>query len=130
MAFVSGTVGQCGVCFRRHNCDRQRIPVVELDVTQNAPEVTAFGDSFKNFIQGIREWKGSLGVRADPSQASQDVVRNMLIGGSAPIVFRFFMGSNYYSGSAFPSNGKPEIAYDGAAMLSYDLQGCGSLSYT
>lgn len=129
MSFVSGTAGSVAfvsggttILAKAHQWS--------IDISQAAPDVTAFGDSFKNFIGGIREWKATAGIRVDPAQASQDAARNMILNGSAAIEFRFYLGTNYYSGSAFPTSAKPEIAYDGAAMNSYDLQGTGSLGYT
>jgi hypothetical protein len=101
-----------------------------LDIGQETPEVTAFGDSWKAFLPGIREWSGSFGIRLDPAGTVQDYVRNMLLGGSAAIVFRFATGANYFSGSALVNGGAPEDAYDGAAETSYDVQGTGALSWT
>lgn len=128
MAFVSGTAGSVAYV----NSGTTAIVSAyqwSLDIGQKPNEVTAFGDGWEVYIAGLRNWKGSMGIRHDPAQTSQDFVRNMLLGGSAPLVFRFAMGSNIYSGSALPSGGKPDIAYDGVAMTSYDLQGSGPLSY-
>lgn len=128
MAFISGTAGSVAYV----NSGTTAITSAHewsIDIGQKMPEVTAFGDSWEVFIPGIRNWKGSVSIRHDPAQVSQDFVRNMLIGGSAPVVFRFAKGANIYSGSAMPSTGKPGIAYDGAAVTAYDLQGSGPLAY-
>lgn len=128
MAFQSGTAGSVAYV----NSGTTSVTSAyewSIDIGQNTPEVTAFGDSFKVFIAGIREWKASFGVRNDAAQTSQDFVRNLIIGGSVPLVFRFAMGTNIYSGSALPTGAKPSLAYDGAGMISYDLQGSGPLTY-
>ena len=129
MAFQSGTAGSAAYV----NSGTTAVVGAHewsIDISQNTPEVTAFGDSWKVYIAGIREWKASLGVRADLSDATQVFVRNLIIGGSAPLVFRFYQAGSVYAGSALVTGSKPEIAYDGAAMISFDLTGCGALSYT
>lgn len=129
MAYVSGTAGSVSyvsggttVVGGAHEWS--------LDLGQETPEVTAFGENWRAFIPGIREWSGSLSAHLDPANAGQTFVRNALIGGSVGIEFRFAAGSNYYSGSALITGASPGIAYDGAATLDFDLQGTGALAFT
>lgn len=129
MAYVSGTAGSVAyvsggttVVSGAHEWS--------LDIGRDTPETTAFGDSWRTYVNGIGEWSGSFGVRADPASAAQTFVRNLLIGGSAALEFRFFAGTNYYSGSALVTGGGPEVAYDGIWENSFDFQGSGTLTYT
>lgn len=129
MAFVSGTAGSVVIV-------TGGTPIVtgvhewSLDIGQDLPEVTAFGDQWRVKVNGIKEWSGSFGMHKDAAGTAQDWVRGAILGGSAAIVFRFAAGANYYSGSAFPSSAGPEIAYDGVWEDSYDIEGTGALSYT
>lgn len=101
-----------------------------LDISRDTPEITAMGDSWRAYVNGIGGWTGSLQIRNDAGDASQAFVRNLILGGSASLVFRFLAGTNYYSGSAFVNGASPELAYDGVWGTSHDLQGNGPLAYT
>lgn len=129
MAFVSGTAGSVAYVSGGTTVVQSAYEW-SLDIGRDTPDVTAFGDSMKVFVQGIGEWSGSYSVRADPAATSQDFQRNLILGGSVAIVHRFYAGTNYYSGSAFVTGLSPEISYDGTWETSYDFQGSGPLSYT
>ncbi len=129
MAFVSGTAGSVAYV-------NSGTPIVtgvhewSLNIGQDTPEVTAFGDGWRVFINGIKEWDGSFALYKDTAGTAQDFVRNMILGGSVPLVFRFAAGTNYYSGSVMPTGASPAIAYDGVWEDSYDVKGSGPLSFT
>lgn len=101
-----------------------------LDISRDTPETTAMGDNWRVYINGLGAWTGSMQLRNDAGDASQAFVRNLVLGGSAAITFRFLAGTNYYSGSALVNGASPELAYDGVWGTSHDLQGSGALSYT
>lgn len=129
MAFVSGTAGNV-TYVSGGTTTIVGVHEWSLDVGQETPEVTAFGDQWRVYVPGIREWSGSFGMHGDPAAASQAFIRNLQIGGSAAMVFQFLMGTNYFSGSAMVSGHSPEVAYDGVFEDSFDLQGSGPLSFT
>lgn len=101
-----------------------------LDISRDTPEITAMGDSWRAYIQGLGAWSGSFMTYNDAGAAGQAFVRNLVIGGSVAVTFRFLAGTNYYSGSALANGASPELAYDGVWGTGYDLQGSGALSYT
>lgn len=101
-----------------------------LDISMETPETTAFGDSWKTYLPGIREWTGTIELIKDPASGVQGSVQALIIGGSAAAVFQLYEGTKYYNGSAYVSGGAPEISYDDKAVISYDLTGHGPLSYT
>lgn len=101
-----------------------------LDIAHNTPETTAFGDSWRTYIAGIREFSGSLSLNVDPADAAQTTVRNAILNGSAAFTFRFYAGTNYYAGSALVSGISPSLGFDGVWENSADIQGSGALSYT
>jgi hypothetical protein len=129
MSFVSGTAGSVAYVSGGTTMV-QGAHEWTVTVKQDTPEVTIFGDSFKNYLPGIRSWTASVSLKADPAQPSQDTIRNMILGGSVPIAFRFYAGTNYYSGSAMPNSIAPSVSYDDAWVNKIDMQGVGTLSYT
>lgn len=129
MAYVSGTAGSV-VYVSGGTTAVVGVHEWSLDVGQDTPETTAFGDQWRTYVAGIREWSGSFGMHGDPIAASQSFVQNLQLGGSAALTFRFYMGTNFYSGSAMVSGHSPEVAYDGIFEDSFDLQGSGPLTFT
>lgn len=129
MAFVSGTAGSVTYV---SGGTTQIVGVHEwaIDVGQETPETTAFGDQWRTYVAGIREWTGSMGMHGDPTAASQTFINSLQLGGSAALLFRFHAGTNYYSGSAIVSGHAPEVSYDGIYEDSFDLQGSGPLTLT
>jgi hypothetical protein len=69
-------------------------------------------------------------MHANPAETSQDFIRNLQVGGSAAVMFRFFAGTNYYAGSALVTGHAPEVSFDGIFEDNFDLQGSGALTYT
>lgn len=129
MSYISGTAGSVAVVSGGTTLFAGATEW-SLDLGQNTPEVTAFGDSWRNYLPGIREWTGAVTLHADPADSAQTTARNLIINGSAPVTFRFYAGTNYYSGSALVTGQSPTITFDGVYDSSIDLQGCGPLSYT
>lgn len=129
MAYVSGTAGSVAYVSGGTTVVTG-VTEWSIDVGQETPETTAFGDQWRTYVAGIREWSGSMGMHGDPASAGQGFIRDLQVGGSASIVFRFYAGSNYYSGSAMVSGHAPEVSYDGIFEDSFDLQGSGPLSWT
>lgn len=129
MAYVSGTAGSV-VYVSGGTTQVVGVHEWSIDVGQETPETTAFGDQWRTYVAGIRNWTGSMGMHGDPSASSQGFIRDLQIGGSAAVTFRFYAGTNYYSGSAMVSGHAPEVAYDGIFEDSFDLQGSGPLSFT
>lgn len=129
MAFVGGTAGSV-VVVSGGTTTVGGVKEWSLDIGHNVVETTVFGDAWRSYIAGIREFSGSLTLISDDSDSAQTTVRNAIIGGSAPFEFRFHKGSNYYSGSALVSGLSPGISYDGVGEDSADFQGSGALTYT
>lgn len=129
MAYISGTAGS--VAFVSGGTTMLTGAYSwSLDISQETPEVTAFGDSWKVYLPGIREWTATVDLIADPANVVQGSVHNMIIGGSAAAVFRFYESGTVYQGSALVSGASPEISYDDKAVISYDLTGSGPITFS
>jgi len=101
-----------------------------IDVGRDTPEITAMGDEWRYFINGLGNWTGSFQLHNDINNAGQTFVRSQILGGSAALAYRFAAGTNYYQGSALITGHAPELAYDGVWGTGYELQGTGPITYT
>lgn len=128
MAYQSGTAGSV-VIVSGGTSIVGGVREWSLDVGQDTPEVTVFGDSWRVYIAGLRGYTGSLTLLHDGANTPQGTVRAAILGGSAPFEFRFAQGASIYSGSAIPNSWAPTIAYDGVAEIAAGLQGSGPLAY-
>lgn len=100
-----------------------------LDIGADTVETTAFGDSWRTRIAGIRQYSGNLSGRGE-SDASAATLRNAMMGGSAIALRLYDSATTYYNvTSAFFTGVSPSITFDGRADVSYDFEGNGSLSY-
>lgn len=128
MAYVSGTAGSVAYVSGGTTVVAG-VHEWSIDVGQDTPETTAFGSNWRTFIAGIREWTASMGMRGDPAAASQEFIQDLQTGGSTSLEFRFYAGTNYYSGSAMVTGHSPEVAFDGIYEDAFDLQGSGPLTF-
>src|SRR5688500_462641 len=106
MAFVSGAAGSVALV----NAGTTLVGGAHewsIDIGAEVPEVTAFGDQWRVYVPGIREWTASVTMHADPADAAQTSIRGLLTGGSVPVTFRFYAGTNFYSGSAMVTGVSP-----------------------
>lgn len=100
-----------------------------LDIGAETVETTAFGDSWRTHIAGIRQFSGSFSGRGE-TDASAATLRNAVLGGSAIALRLYDSGTTYYNvASAFFTGLSPSVTFDGRADVSYDFQGSGSLTY-
>lgn len=129
MAALSGTAGSV-VYTTGGTTVVGEIKEWSIDSSMEPPETTAFGDQWKEFIAGIRDWSASFNGNFDSGDAVQTSLRNAFLGGSA-ITGRFYVSSaNYFSGSGFVTGHSPTTSYDGVAAIEYAMQGNGALTYT
>lgn len=100
-----------------------------LDMGQDVPEVTAFGDTWKQFLAGLREYSGSFSGKSD-TDSSVATIRNAMLGGSAITLRLYDAAATYYNcGTVLLSGGNPTISIDGVGEDSWDFQGSGALTY-
>lgn len=101
-----------------------------LDIGHGVVETTAFGDGWKQFIAGIKEYSGSFSGNSD-TDSTHTSLRNAMLGGSVVGLRLYDTATTYYTvGTAYLSSGNPTISYDGKGEQGYDFQGVGALSYT
>lgn len=102
-----------------------------LDLSSDAPEVTALGDDWKQFISGLKEWsassEGSFNVHTDAE--GQKAVQDAFLNGELVSLRLYVNPTNYYSGSAYISSLSVEDPVDDAVTISFEFQGTGALTY-
>lgn len=101
-----------------------------LNIGRDTPEITAMGDEWRYFLNGLGNWDGSFQLHKDINNSGQVLLRNQIIGGSAAVLFRFQGGTNYYQGSALVTGISPELAYDGVWGEGNEIKGSGPITFT
>jgi predicted secreted protein len=130
MAALSGTAGSV-VYVTGGTTTVGEIKEWSLDGAMEPPEVTAFGDQWKEFIAGIREYSGTFIGNMDTADTVQTSLRNSYFGGSAVALRLHHSLAGYFSaGTVYITGFAPSISYDGAAQIEYSFQGSGALSLT
>jgi predicted secreted protein len=102
-----------------------------LDISSDTLDVTEFGDSYKNYIAGLKDWKATIegywDVAADTN--GQTALQTAFLAGNSVTLKLYVNNTNYYSGTAFITSMSPEAAVDDVVNVSFEFQGSGALSY-
>lgn len=99
------------------------IKVANLDTSQ-------FGDQWKEFIAGIKEWSGKFAGRFDESDAGQSAAQSAMLGGTTVTLELDVDGTHHYSGTAFIQQLSPKASASATVDVEYTFQGTGALTYT
>lgn len=126
---VSGTAGSVAVVSGGTTVV-EAVKQWTLNIARNTIDISAMGDSWKVFLNSLGEWDGSFMLWNDAGAAGQALTRGAVIGGSAAVTYRFYAGTQYYSGSVIVTGASPELAHDGAWGTGHDFQGSGPIAYT
>lgn len=101
-----------------------------LDMQMDTPDATAFGDTWREFVSGIKTWTGSFSGNFDGSDSAQTSLRSAFLAGSV-CSYRFAVdSSHYFAGSALINGQSPSTSFDGLATTEFSIQGTGALTYT
>lgn len=101
-----------------------------IDISVDMLEVTSFGDLWKRYLAGLREWTGSCSGRFDGADAGQKAMLTALLAGtSATVEFILELaGTHKFSGTVYLSASSVSAVVDGVVEVSYDMQGTGELT--
>jgi len=103
-----------------------------LELTLDALETTALGDSWKNYIAGLKEWSASadgdyaVGTDTTGQQALQDAY----LGGTTVNLKLYVNDKDYYSGDALIASMSVEDPVDDLVGISLEFTGVGALTFT
>jgi len=102
-----------------------------LDLDSDTLETTSFGDEWKEYISGLKEWsassEGSWNISADTS--GQKALQDAYLNGTSVTLKLYVDDIHYYSGSAYISSLSIEDPVEDAVNISFEFQGTGALTY-
>ena len=102
-----------------------------LELGTDTLDVTAFGDDWKKFIAGLKEWsasaEGFFSVHTDAT--GQRALQDAFLAGTEVSIKLNVNNTNYYNGNAFISGLSVEDPVDDTVSISFEFQGTGALTY-
>lgn len=102
-----------------------------LDIGAEILDVSAFGDTWKEKIAGLKEWSCSGEGRWDMTDtAGQKALQDAILGGTTVAIRLYIDADTYYSGNAYVKQVSPGAELAGTVDVSFQLEGTGALSYT
>ena len=100
---------------------------VSFSIDPDLLETTEFGDNWKERIQGLKDWSGSISGDYIDGDAGQAFVETDVLAGTGLIIQFLIDGANGFYGPA-----KAAVSYDtdvqGKATFSYTITGNGALT--
>lgn len=102
-----------------------------LDIGLDSHEVSAFGDSWKRYVAGLKGWSGSASGRWDMTDTNgQAALQGALLGGTTVSLKLYVDSTHYYSGTAYITGSTPAASVSGTVDVEFSFTGTGALSYT
>ena len=102
-----------------------------LELGTDTLDVTAFGDDWKKFIAGLKEWsasaEGFFSVHTDAT--GQKALQDAFLASTEVSIKLNVNNTNYYSGNAYISGLSVEDPVDDTVSISFEFQGTGALTY-
>jgi hypothetical protein len=101
-----------------------------LDLSQSPVEVTAFGDNWQEYIASIRSAQGSFSGNFDSADATQTVLTNAMLGGSAIALKLYVSSAKYFNiGTALLTGQNNAISVAGKADAGWNFQVSGPVTF-
>lgn len=106
----------------------------EMAIDVDVPEITAFADSAKTFVEGKYGWSVNVSGSADLAASQGDATIFALLGGGAVTMVNTPGGGSEgsdnpdYTGSVFLSSYRLRSAVDGPVAYDAGFQGSGALT--
>lgn len=108
------------------NCDS-----FSVDIKGNPVEIKQFGQKYKETIDGLKEWTGTVEGNLDIEDTSGQLALLTAVLAGSLLSPKFYINStNYYSGSAYCSSMKISSPLEDAVKITYDLTGTGEITKT
>ena len=102
-----------------------------IDLSLDTLETTALGDSWKNYITGLKEWTGSGEGDFDISteNSGQEELQNAYLNGTEVEVKFYVDETHFYSGNAIISSLSVEDSVEDIVSISIEFTGTGAISF-
>jgi len=101
-----------------------------LDVGHAPVQVTAFGDSWEEYIPSLRNATGTFSGNFDNSDSGQMTLISSMLGGSAVVLRCYVSSTKYFSvGTAYLTAMNPAINVAGKADVAFSFQVSGPVTF-
>lgn len=101
-----------------------------LDVGHAPVQVTAFGDSWEEYIPSLRNATGTFSGNFDNSNSGQTTLISSMLGGSAVALRCYVSPSKYFNvGTAYLTAMNPAINVAGKADVAFSFQVSGPVTF-
>ena len=130
MAIHSGTSGSVVYATSNGTAGTLVGEIKNWTITVEAAELdtSAFGQSWRGFDAGIKQWGGSFEGNKDSADAQQNAIwANLLAGAKAEVSF-FLGGTVGYYGTVVMMSEEPTQSFDNFGEVSYSFRGDGTLA--
>lgn len=98
-----------------------------VNMSADTVDVSAFGNRWKQNVNGSIGWTGSISGFCDLADTGQMAVENSLTAGTAIDVYFFLTGTTYRYGSAYITGVSTEDTHNGVVTFSADITGTDEL---
>ena len=130
MAIHSGTSGS--VVYQTANATAAtfiaEIKNRTLTVEAEELDTSAFGQSWRGFDAGIKQWSGSFEGNKDDNDGQQDALWTNLLAGTKAEVTMFLDGTAGYYGTVVILGEEVTQAFDAFGETAYNFRGDGTLA--
>lgn len=127
MAALSGTAGSVTI---GTTAVAGEMSEWSLDVGHSPVQVTAFGDSWEEYIPSLRNATGTFSGNFDNSDTGQTTLINTMLGGSAVALRCYVSASKYFNiGTAYLTAMNPAISVAGKADVAFSFQVSGPVTF-
>ena len=99
-----------------------------LNVEVEELDTSSFGQSWRGFDAGVKQWDGSFEGNKDQNDAQQLAAWNNLLAGTKGEITLALDDDDYYYGTVIIMSEEVNQTFDGMAETSYNFRGDGTLA--
>lgn len=102
----------------------------KLDIDVDMLDVTTMdSNGWKEYLDGLKEWSGSVNVKFNTTDAGQTTMRTALLGGTSADIELNLDATHKFSGTAYLKKGSTGAKVSDAEEFDFEIQGTGALAY-
>ncbi len=101
-----------------------------LDIERGMEDDTEFADTWEANVSTIGKWSASIKGRWGTDGTQQLALQTAIIAGTSVALRLYVNGTNYYSGTAYPTKMSPGATVKGLVEIDVSFTGTGAIAYT
>ncbi len=103
----------------------------EVSPSANVMDITAFGNSWKTKLAGLKDWSAKVSGHYDLTDTNgQLALWTAFLNGTTVSVVLMVDATHNFSGTAFVKTPPVKVGVDAVITIEFDLDGSGPLSYS